>query len=295
MNHDGLFIKLMQRNFPEKLLRVLETWFYNSITCVRWGQLSSHFFKLNCGIRQGGVLSPHLFAIYVDCVIEKTKEIICGCRLNFANFSILVYADDILLLSPTVSGLQNLLTFCENELFEIDMKINPTKSFCIRFGPDFKCQPNNLTTANKNEIDWKQQIRYLGVYLTSKRSFSCEIDHCKRSFYVSFNSIFGKIGRIASEETILHLVKTKCLPRLLYGLEVLPLNSSQIRSLEHVVRCAFSKIFCTNSNEIIDECMDCFNFLNVRTLIEKRKKTFVERFKISTSHNNLDAALSNAI
>ena len=39
------------------------------------------------------------------------------------------------------------------------------------------------------------------------------------------NSIFGKVGRIASHDTVLHLVKSKCLPILLYGLEVLPFHS----------------------------------------------------------------------
>jgi hypothetical protein len=285
----------MERNLPEKLLKILETWFHASVTCVRWEHLSSQFFKLSCGIRQGGVLSPYLFAIYVDCVIEKTKNLNSGCVLNFANFSILVYADDILLISPTVCGLQSLLNVCENELSKLDMKINPMKSFCIRFGPDFKCRPKNLTTIDKNEIEWKQQIKYLGVYLTSKRSFSCEIDQNKRSFYMSFNSIFGKIGRIASEETTLHLVKTKCLPRLLYGLEVLPLNSTQIRSLEHVIHCAFSKIFNTNSDDIIKDCMYIFGFSDVHTCIEKRKETFIRKYKCSPWCNCLDIYLLNIV
>ena len=48
----------------------------------------------------------------------------------------------------------------------------------------------------------------------------------------SINAIFGKVGRIASEEVILHLVKTKCLSILLYGLECYPLNKADTRSLD---------------------------------------------------------------
>jgi len=51
---------------------------------------------------------------------------------------------------------------------------------------------------------------------------SCLSDAAKRGFYRAFNSIFGKIGHIASEEVILQQVSTKCIPILLYGLEVLP-------------------------------------------------------------------------
>jgi len=49
--------------------------------------------------------------------------------------------------------------------------------------------------------------------------FRCSVTNAKRSFNRSVNAIFGKVGRIASEEVTLQLVKSKCLPILLYGLE----------------------------------------------------------------------------
>ena len=52
------------------------------------------------------------------------------------------------------------------------------------------------------------------------------------SFYRAFNAIFGKVGRIASEDVIIELLKAKCLSALYYGLEACPVNKSQIRSLE---------------------------------------------------------------
>lgn len=58
MNHPGLFIKLMERGLPEKVLLLLENWFNIGVTCVKWGTVYSAFFALTCGIRQGGVLSP---------------------------------------------------------------------------------------------------------------------------------------------------------------------------------------------------------------------------------------------
>ena len=49
---------------------------------------------------------------------------------------------------------------------------------------------------------------------------------------IAFNAIFGKVGRIASEDVIIELLKAKCLPALYYGLEACPVNKSQTRSLE---------------------------------------------------------------
>ena len=74
-------------------------------------------------------------------------------------------------------------------------------------------------------------------------SFKCSLDHAKRSFYRAANSIFGKIGIIAPEEVILQLVKSKCVPVLLYGFEACALNKSQIGSLDFVINRFFMKLF----------------------------------------------------
>jgi len=50
----------------------------------------------------------------------------------------------------------------------------------------------------------------------------------KRSFYRAANVIFGKMGRIASEEVIIQLIKSKYIPALLYGLEACPLRKSDM-------------------------------------------------------------------
>jgi len=82
--------------------------------------------------------------------------------------------------------------------------------------------------------EWLQTnvIRYFGIFIVQSRTFKCSIDEAKRSFYRAANAIFGKIGRFASEEVTIHLLKTKCIPVLLYGLEALPMNKSQISSID---------------------------------------------------------------
>jgi hypothetical protein len=132
----------MDRRIPVNLLKVLELWFTSSATCVKWGTFLSSFYRLSCRVRQGGVLSPYLFAVYLDSVIEKVKNSKSGCQINCSYVGILAYAGDILLIAPTVMSLQTLVTICEKELQELDMQINATKSACTRIGPAW-----NLTWA----------------------------------------------------------------------------------------------------------------------------------------------------
>jgi hypothetical protein len=59
----------------------------------------------------------------------------------------------------------------------------------------------------------------MGVYVVKFRYFKCSLESAKKSFYRAANAIFGKIGRVASEEVTLDLIKKKCIPVLVYGLE----------------------------------------------------------------------------
>ena len=73
-----------------------------------------------------------------------------------------------------------------------------------------------------------------------------------------FNAIFGKVGRIASEEVIVQLFKSKCLLILYYGLEVCHYTKSRISALQYVVTSFFGKILNTRSKDIISDCMYFF-------------------------------------
>jgi len=77
---------------------------------------------------------------------------------------------------------------------------------------------NRIITLNGGEIIWANEVRYLGDHFTAANKFCCSLNNAKRSFYRGFNNIFGKIGRIASENVIIQLFKAKCLPCLYYGL-----------------------------------------------------------------------------
>jgi len=77
----------------------------------------------------------------VDDLIASVKHIThFGCFCESTCISIVTYFDDILLLSPSVTTLQDLLHVCENVLNFLDLYINPKKSVCMRIGP--RC--NNL-------------------------------------------------------------------------------------------------------------------------------------------------------
>jgi Reverse transcriptase (RNA-dependent DNA polymerase) len=106
-------------------ITVLENWYNCCWIEVKWINSTSEFSKIDCGVRQASsVLSPYLFAIYLNDIDSKLPH----DKRRF----IVLYADDILLLHPSVSGLQSLLKTCEKELEWLDTSINVKKSCCMR-------------------------------------------------------------------------------------------------------------------------------------------------------------------
>jgi len=212
----GLSLEANVPNLKFVLLLILEllvNLFSGCISCVKWNTIYSASFSIDFGVRQGSVLSPILFALY-SCDVSKLCTTATGGR-----GCIILYADDILLIAPSVTMLERLLHICEDELDYIDMVINCRKSCCIRIGPRYDVTCANIGSINGLTIRWSNEMRYLGVYIVSSRLFKCFTCLCKEELYRGANAIFGKIGRLASEEVVLQLIKSKCIPILLHGLE----------------------------------------------------------------------------
>ena len=272
-NHHALLMKLMKRHIPVDLLDILEFWLGNSWSCIKWLGVFSAPFKIGFGVRQGSVLSPFLFAVYLNDLALPQR--------NGLNNCIILYADDILLFSPSLCRLQLLLAECERELTDLDMSINVRKSCCLRIGPRFDAQCANIVTLTGHVLPWVDNMRYLGIYILSSRTFSCSLDQAKRAYFRSLNAIFGKVGRIASEEVVLQLVASKCLPILLYGTEACGLRKSEIRSLDFLVTRFLMRLFQTNNMNIIKDCITFFDFKLPSSLLVTRASKFIANYNAS--------------
>ena len=93
----------MNRQIPSQLLDTIIVLFSGCFSCIKWDNIYSVFFQIPFGVRQGSVLSPILFALYIDDVRK------C-CSVNRGHHIILC-ADDILLITPSVTELVKIITY----------------------------------------------------------------------------------------------------------------------------------------------------------------------------------------
>ena len=112
-----LIMVFSSRNCPTEVfllavVRFLLSWYSSQECCVRWGSCCSRSFSVSNGVHQGSVLSPLLFALYLDDLLSDLAESGVGCYWGNMFAGCLCYADDIVLLAPCQSALRIMLKIC---------------------------------------------------------------------------------------------------------------------------------------------------------------------------------------
>ena len=124
----ALFNLLRKRNCCPLYLRFLMYSYCNQRMRVRWNSSNSIEFLLSNGVKQGGVLSPLLFSVYLDDLLCELRQANVGCHMNGYFVGAVIYADDITLLGPTRSSILSMLSVCDVYARNMDILFNPAKT-----------------------------------------------------------------------------------------------------------------------------------------------------------------------
>jgi hypothetical protein len=112
ISYSKLFRKLIDKGIPTYLVRILYYWYFKQTVCVRWNRTISEKFYVSNGVRQGGILSPLLFNVYMNNLSFQLNSLPIGCVLQNRILNNRMYADDIVLIAPSLKGLQKLVNTC---------------------------------------------------------------------------------------------------------------------------------------------------------------------------------------
>jgi len=128
-----LFEKLIQRKVPVCFVRLLTHWYKEQTIQIEWGKHFSEPFHVSNGVRQGGVLSPYLFALYLDNLSNELNNIKAGCSIGELLLNHLMFADDICVFCPSVRWLQRILDVCQAYAESHGIIYNCNKTVCMTF------------------------------------------------------------------------------------------------------------------------------------------------------------------
>ena len=173
--HEGLFLKLLKNKIGGRFYDLIKSLYSNTQCAIKCSDYRTTFFPYKRGVRQGCILSPLLFNIYINELPKIFQETSSDPFVlpDGTTVSSLIYADDLVVLSKSKNGLQN----CLNKLYEwskkwlMEINMKKTKIMILQKHNSKKSQNLNFLLGNSS-VDITNEYTYLGVKLTSNAKFS---------------------------------------------------------------------------------------------------------------------------
>ena len=216
----GLFYKLLNLKFPDKILKLIISMYENTSTRIKFLEGLSESFISECGVKQGDILSPTLFNIFIDDLVSDLNTNKCDpVHINDLSINCLLYADDIVLLSESENGLQSSLdvlsTFCSNW----KLQVNVDKSKIIVFNSNGKSHINRFNYDNA-VLQTVQKYCYLGITLKYNGNFNLATSVLMEKARKAWFKVKKTIGLDNPCKLLEKLFDTLVTPILLYCCEV---------------------------------------------------------------------------
>ena len=285
-----LFKKLRDKHLPSIVTRVLVFVYEEQVAWIKWGNCRSEQFSIQNGTRQGSVLSPYFFAVYIDELLTNLRKLKVGCYIGGIFFGAFGYADDILLLAPCRSAMQQMISTCEdfankyNLMFSTDDNPSKSKSKCIYMVGKRNLRPVHPTALKlygKN-LPWVLHATHLGHELHQDGTMDMDCN-MKRAAFISSSSDIRSMFRFAMPSQVLDLVHSYSAH--FYGSMLWDLTSNSAgmvyRSWNTCVKLIWG-LPRTTHNYFVDNLLNG-KLMSVRCKIMSQYVGFLKRLRTSVS------------
>ena len=136
--------------------------------CVKWGNCMSDYFYISNGFRQGGILSPKLYSVYVDDFSDYLVKSQIGCHIDNVCVNHVMYADDICLMAvpfmaSSPAALQKLINIGYDFSVQNTLSFNSSKSYCMVFKPRLHTLSCPTFYMKTEKLDYTDSMKYLGL------------------------------------------------------------------------------------------------------------------------------------
>ncbi len=197
IDRDLLMYKLLINDIDGKIYHSVKNMYTNTSSAIRLNEHITDWFPCTSGVRQGDVLSTTLFSIFLNDLAVEIKNLNVGIDITpETQVSLLMYADDIVLLAENPDNLQKMLDNLHDWCTKWRMKTNQSKSQIVHFRPS-RCNRTNFEFKIANQkLDIVDQYKYLGVLLNEYLDFSHTASLLSASASRALGAIIGKTKKL---------------------------------------------------------------------------------------------------
>jgi hypothetical protein len=176
---EGLFSKLRQDGVPRKLMKLVRMWYGKVKALVRVNEEDSEWFDTRVGVRQGDTLSPLLFNIFINGIVEKVREDEGGVEVGEMVIPILLFADDMVLMAEGENQLEALVRkvkeYCETWYLEVN--VSKTKVMVVSKDGEMTAK----VKYGEEELECVKKYPYLGTMFSSDGRWEKEVERRRQA------------------------------------------------------------------------------------------------------------------
>ena len=166
--HNGLFHKLYSYGIKDHAWRILRKWYQSTTSTVLWDGEQSHPFNIKQGVKQGAVLSPLLYSLFVNDLLVELEHSGLGVRIGSVFCGAPMYADDLALIASSPEDLQSMIDIVAQYATKWRYCLNPHKSKILVFGS--RIPPSTTWTIKGEKLDVVKEYLHLGILRSSSPS-----------------------------------------------------------------------------------------------------------------------------
>ena len=219
---EGLLYKLIKSGVGGPFGRVIQHMYNNTNVCIKLATGLTEPFMSNTGVKQGCVMSPTLFNIFISDFPDTLKQANCDpVKLHETLISCLLFADDIVLLSESAKGLQNCLNILDEYCKKWLLTVNTKKTKVLIMNKAGILHNDMNFTLNGQILDVVKEYKYLGLLLNNSGSFMKSIDNLSKRAMKAIYKVKNVIYQSGiNVNSAIHLFDSLVTPILTYGCEI---------------------------------------------------------------------------
>ena len=221
VNRDILWGKL-NNVIDNKLFNAIRSLYSNVMCTVKVNNFFTDWFNVKTGLKQGCALSPMLFNLYINDLAIRIDSLGKGIDIDGVNCSILLFADDIVLISDNAVNLQCILDELNIWCTANCMNINANKSNVVHFRNKSVDRCQFLFKWGNAQIDYVSQYKYLGLVLSEHLDYSVTAKFVAQAASRALGLLMAKSKSIGGfpYEAFTKLFESTIIPIITYGASV---------------------------------------------------------------------------